>query len=69
MARVADARARVEEGLGVGVQRALHHVVRGALLHDLAAVHDRDAVGHVLCHVEVVGDEDHGEPQPPPEVL
>ena len=33
----------------------------GSLLHDPAAVHNRDAVAQIVLHVQVVGDEEHRE--------
>ncbi len=39
----------------------LADLVRGALLDDLALVHDRDPVGDVADDADVVGDEDVGE--------
>jgi hypothetical protein len=46
---------------GIGVLRAFEHVAGGALLDDLAAVHDGDAVAEGTHHGEVVADEQVGE--------
>ena len=48
-----------EERLGVGVLWILEDLSRRALLHDLAVVHDDDAVGDVALRLDVVADEDH----------
>ena len=50
-----------EQGLGVGVLGAVVEVVGPRHLAQLAEVHHRHAVAHVLHHGQVVGDEDHGE--------
>ena len=54
-------RDRGEERLGVGVERVGEEVFGGGDLHQAAEVHHADAVGDVLHHQEVVGDEEVGE--------
>ena len=54
-------RDRREERLGVGVLRALVHLVGRALFDDAAEVHHRDAVADVTDEREVVGDEEVGD--------
>ena len=54
-------RDRGEEGLGVGVGGVLEDLGSGALLDDLAEVHDREGVGEGGDDGEVVGDEEDGE--------
>ena len=49
-----------EEGLGVGMERVCVELVAGAISTS-AEVHDPDAVGDVLDHREVVGDEQVGQ--------
>ena len=44
---------------GLGVQ-----LVGGGQLDDLAGVHDRDPVAQPGDHAEVVGDQQHDEPEP-----
>ena len=39
----------------------VEHLVAGAKLHDVARIHDGDAVGHVGHHAKVMGDVDGGE--------
>ena len=48
---------RRQQGLGVGMVRAVEHVVGVADLHDPTEVHHGDAVGEVSDHTEVVADE------------
>ena len=50
---------RAQEALRVGVARCAQQLDARALLDDLAGVHDRDAVGHLVDHAEVVRDEQH----------
>ena len=50
-----------EQGLGVGVRGAVVEVVGRRHLAQLAEVHHRHPVAHVLHHGQVVGDEHHGE--------
>ena len=38
----------------------VEHLFGRALLHDEAAVHEDDAVGHVAGEAHLVGDHDHG---------
>ena len=52
-----------EQRLGIGVARSCEEGGLGGELDDLAEVHDRDAMGDVLHHREVVGDEDEAEPE------
>ena len=52
-----------QQGLGVGVDGAPVELLRGRDLDDLAEIHDRDPVGDVPHHAEVVGDEDVSEAQ------
>ena len=59
VARVGELRDRVEQRLGVGHAHGREQVEGRRLLDDLAGVHDRDLVGPVGDHAEVVGDEDH----------
>ena len=48
-----------DQTAGVGMLGRGEHLVRGALLHLVAAVHDEHAVGHLCDHAHVMGDEDH----------
>ena len=50
---------RLEEGAGVGVLGAGEELGGGGLLDHLAGVHHRHAVGHLVDHAHIVGDEDH----------
>ena len=59
--RLGDGR---NEGAGVGVTRCLEDPLGGPDLDDLAEVHDGDPVGQVADQVEVVGDDQIGEPKP-----
>src|SRR5699024_12186240 len=43
---------------GVGVPCVVEDLLHGAVLHDLACVHDGHAVGHVRHNTQVVGDVD-----------
>ena len=52
-----------KEGFRVGVQRIAVEVFRGADFHELAQIHNRDAVGNVAHHGKVVGDKEQGEAQ------
>ena len=52
-----------QQRLRVGVGRALVDLLLVAGLHDLAEVHDRDAVTDVSHDRQVMGDEDVGEPE------
>ena len=56
-----DGEHGAEQAAGVFVHRLREHLRRGALLHHLAGVHDRDAVGQGGHQGEVVADEHHGE--------
>jgi len=56
-------RNRGQQGLGVGVDGPLVELLGRRDLHDLAQVHDRDAVRHVPDHAQVVSDEDVGKVQ------
>src|SRR5215469_18208001 len=49
---------RTEQGLGVGMLRRLEQVAHGALLDDLARVHDGHFVAHLRDYPEIVRDED-----------
>ncbi|MCY1522640.1 hypothetical protein D9M68_575020 [compost metagenome] len=61
LARVrVDRRGGREQGLGVGVQRALVEFVRRAHFRRAAEVHHQHVVGHVAHHRQVVGDEHVG---------
>jgi hypothetical protein len=51
-----------EERLGVGMARIPIEFGRRGQFDDLAEIHHRDAVAHVLDHAEIVGDEEIGEP-------
>ena len=55
-----DARAVADQGLGIGVLRVTHHVGGRTVLHHAPQVHDRDVVGYVARHGDVVADEHHG---------
>ena len=48
---------------GVGVARVREELVGGRELDDLAEVHHRDPVAHVAHDRQVVGDEDHRQPE------
>ena len=54
-----DARNGADERAGVGVLRTFHHVDGVAELDNLALIHDRNAVGDVFYHGQIVCDEDH----------
>ena len=49
-----------QQVLGVGMLRRGEDLLGGARLHDLAALHDVDALGHLAHDAEIVGDEQHG---------
>ena len=51
--RLADRR---NQGLRVGMRRALNHVIRRADFHDFAEIHDRDAIREIPRRREVVRD-------------
>ena len=70
-----DRTARVERrrlalGLGrqqvarIGMRRRLEHVLDRAVLHDLALLHDADAVSDLAHDTEVMGNEQHGHAHP-----
>ncbi len=63
------ARHRREQRRRVGVARMLVQELRLAHLDDAAEVHDRDPVGDVADHGQVVRDEDVGEAELALEVL
>ena len=50
-----------QQRLGVGMERPLGDVVGRTQFHELAEIHDGDAVADVAHHAEVVGDEQIGE--------
>ena len=52
-----------QQRAGVGVQGAGEQLGGRGHLHNLAPVHDGDAVAEVLDHGKVVGDEEDGQPQ------
>ena len=54
-----EARDGGQQPLRVVVAGAQQHVVDGAVLDDLAAVHDGDAVGEVGDHPHVVRDDEN----------
>ena len=56
-------RERVHQALGVGVQRIVEELPRRRHLHDLAGVHDGDAVGELDQQRQIVGDEQDREPE------
>src|SRR6266545_4102321 len=58
-----------EQGFRVRILRIRVDILGFALLHELAAVHDRDPVAHRPDHREVVRDEEIGEVELPLEVL
>ena len=47
-----------KQGLGVGVQRVAEDVLRSAVLHQIAQIHDAHRVGDVFHHGQIVGDEE-----------
>ena len=57
---VVERRDRRQQGLGIGVVRALEHVVGRPDLHHPAEVEHHDAVGQVADDAEVVADEQVG---------
>ena len=63
-ARLASGRrpGRRQQGLGIGVQRALVELVPVGDLDNSAEIHDGDAVGDMAHHGKVVGDEDEVRP-------
>src|SRR5262245_29437804 len=56
-------RDRRQQGLRIGVQRALVELVAASDLYDTAEIHDGDAVGDMADHGEVVGYENVSEPE------
>ena len=56
---VAPAGDAAQKPHGVGMPGLLEDLLRRSLLHDLAGVHDPDAVTHLGDHGEVVTDEQH----------
>ena len=48
---------------GIGILRAVEHVLHRRLLHDLAPGHHRHPVRHVADDTQVMGDQDHGHAQ------
>ena len=58
LALLVQPRDRVQQALGVRMGRAGVQLEDVGLLDDPAGVHDRDPVGHVGDHAEVVGDQD-----------
>ena len=50
-----------QQSLGIGMQGMLVQIVAVGHLHQLAEVHDADAVREVLDHGQVVGDEQDGQ--------
>src|SRR5208282_1677070 len=58
-----------EQRLAIGMARLGEEGGLGGELDDLAEIHDRDAMGDVLHHGEVVGDEDEAEPETGLQVL
>ena len=46
-----------EQGFGVGVQRVAEDILRGAILHQIAQIHDAHRVGDVLHHGQIMADE------------
>ena len=51
----------VQQGVGIRMGGAVKKVVLFSDFHDIAQIHDGDAVAKVLDHTEVVGDEDIGQ--------
>lgn len=62
-ARRVDIGNGLQQKLGIGVTRAGEQLLRVALLHDAAKIHDRDAIRHVANHAHVMTDEQIGQPQ------
>ena len=50
-----------EERRGVGMPRTLENRLGRAMLDDAAEIHDRDMVGEVVHHREIVADQDERE--------
>ncbi|MNL22118.1 hypothetical protein D3C87_1434460 [compost metagenome] len=62
-ARRVDIGNGLQQKLGIGVTRAGEQLLRVALLHNAAKIHDRDAIRHVANHAHVMADEQIGQPQ------
>src|SRR5438105_8010176 len=58
---VADRRERGGECLGVRMRGSVEDRFRASLLHDLARVHDGQAISHLDEHRKIVGDEQERE--------
>ena len=54
----------LQQEAGVGVQRLAEQPLARGALHDPPGVDHRDAVGDLVHHPQVVGDEQHPQPQP-----
>ncbi len=67
--RVPDRRERSCERFRVWMRGLVEHRFGGALLDDPARIHDRDPVGDLDEHGEVVRDEEHRESELPLEPL
>ena len=59
--RRAETRHGRHQHLRVGMSGFLTDVLRCPHLHDMTAVHDRDAVAQIIDHIQIVGDEQHRE--------
>ena len=53
----------IEQALRVGMSGLVKDVALGSEFDQIAGVHHGDAVGHLRNHGEIVGDEEHGEPE------
>ena len=58
-----DGQLRAEQELRVGMRRAVQHLGYWAFLDQPAVVHHGDAIADAADRVQVVGDEQEGEPQ------
>ena len=54
-----------EESSAIGVAGPAGEALRGRDLYDTAQIHDRDSIGDVFDHREIVGDEQHGQTEIP----
>jgi len=58
-----------DQGLGVGMTGMIENRGGRPLFHDLAEIHDQDAIAEDAHDVEIVGDEDVGEAEFPAQAI
>ena len=61
--QAAQLRQSLQQSPGVGVPCVVEDLFHGAVLDDLARVHNGHAVGHVCHNAQVMGDVDNGHAQ------